>query len=120
MKNPDTKQQKAFEFSYNKPSLDWFDTINIKLKPEDYYYYKLERRYGRSWWLIGCNPVEEPNYHWEEKQIGEIGKNDLLKFIDWCKTNEGNLIIQIKVLDSTFNIFDEINNLLKIKEDLND
>ena len=116
MLNPDTKQKKAFEFSYNKPSLDWFDTINIKLKPEDYYYYKLERRFGPSWWVIGANPIQEPSYHWEYTQIGEIREHDLLKFIDWCKTDLGNLIIEITALGSNFDIFSDIKELLKLKE----
>lgn len=42
-----------FKFSYTQPSLDWFETINVEINPDDYYYFELQRRYGPDWWLIG-------------------------------------------------------------------
>lgn len=48
-----------FKFSYTQPSLDWFETINVEIKPDDYYYFKLQRRYGPDRWLIGQNPPPE-------------------------------------------------------------
>lgn len=52
-----------FKFSYTQPSLDWFETINVEIKPDDYYYFKLQRRYGPDWWLIGQNPPPQKILH---------------------------------------------------------
>ena len=41
-----------FKFSYTQPSLDWFETINVEIKPDDYYYFKLQRRYGPAGGLL--------------------------------------------------------------------
>lgn len=107
------RHKKPFNFSYTKPCLDWFDTVNVTLNYDDYYYYKLERRFGPSWWIIGCNTIEKPNYHWEEKEIGRINDYDLLRFIEWNKTKFGNKIVEIKVINGGFNIFDEVKKLIK-------
>jgi hypothetical protein len=58
------------------------------------------------------NPVEEPNYHWEEKQIGEIGLTDLSRFIEWAKSDYGNNIIEIKAISGAFDIFKEVARLI--------
>ena len=48
-----TKEKGLFEFSYTRPSLDWYEDINVKLSYNDYDYLMLERRYSPCWWLIG-------------------------------------------------------------------
>ena len=72
-----------FKFSYTQPSLDWFDTINVEIKPDDYYYFKLQRRYGPDWWLIGQNPPPENSTQreWSETELGRISCRDIAKLL---------------------------------------
>lgn len=105
--------KEVFRYEYSRPSSDWVDYESVEIKPDDYYYFKLERRFGPSWWLIGINPVEKPNYHWEEKQIGEIYGHDLFRFIQWAKSDRGSRIIEIKAISGEFNILDELSELLQ-------
>ena len=102
----------VFKFEYTKPALDWFDIIEVEIKPDEYCYYRIERRFGPSWWLIGMNPVNEPEYHWKEKQIGSISEKDLARFIKWAETDIGSNIIEIKAISGSFNILKEIEKLL--------
>lgn len=110
------KDKKPFEFSYTMPLLDWFETIKVKINPEDYYYFRLERRFGPSWWLYGSNPVDEPNYHWEDTELGQLGFDDsddeVKRFIEWAKTGSGSRIIEIKTISGSFDIFKEIERVL--------
>ena len=105
--------KKAFEFDENKPCLDWFITERHIINDEDYTYFKLERRYGPSWWLIGMKTVDEPAYHWEETVIGRIFDGDLARFIEWAKTTYGNRIVNINVLSGSFDIFAEVGKLIE-------
>ena len=101
----------VFKFSYTQPSLDWFKTINVEIKPNDYQYFCLQRRYGQDWWLIGENQSPK-NYKWEEKEIGRISTYDIARFIKWAKVDGGgSKIIEISVINGTFDIFDEIEEL---------
>lgn len=110
------KDKKPFEFSYTVPLLDWFEVIKVKINPEDYYYFKLERRYGPSWFLIGGNPIDKPNYHWEYKELGQLGiygsNSEVQRFIEWAKTGKGSRIVEIRTISGSFDIFKEIEKLL--------
>lgn len=105
--------KEPFSFQYTVPSLDWFETISVTIKPDDYYYFSIERRFGPSWWIIGSNPINEPTYHWEEKEIGRIDDRDLLRFIAWAKNDSGSKITEVKAICGSFNILEEISELLK-------
>lgn len=107
------RMKEPFVYQYTRPSLDWFEYVNVEIKPDDYYYFRLERRFGPSWWLIGMNPKEEPRYHWEDTQIGEISHYDLKRFMKWAKTDKGSKLIAIKTICGSFDIFEEIAELLK-------
>jgi hypothetical protein len=107
------KQKEPFKFSYNRPSLDWFETINVTIEENDYYYYRLERRYGPTWWLIGMYPPKDNSYEWVNAQLGEIRKSDLLRFIEWAKKDDGSRVIEIKVISGDFDIFEELKELIK-------
>jgi hypothetical protein len=109
----DRKTKEPFQYQYTRPCLDWFEYVDVKIRPKDYYYFKLERRFGPSWWIIGMNTVEEPNYHWEEKQIGEIDERDLQRFIEWAKDDVGSKIIEIHMICSSFDIFEEVGKIIK-------
>lgn len=104
-----------FKFSYTQPSLDWFETINVEIKPDDYCYFKLQRRYGPDWWLIGQNPPPKnsTNYEWSETDIGRISPRDIARFIEWARIDSGgNKIVEISVISGTFDIFSEIEDIV--------
>ena len=104
--------KKAFEFDEWKPCLDWYTVEHHIIHDEDFIYFKLDRRYGPSWWLIGMKTVDEPTYHWEETTIGEINDGDLARFIEWATTSNGSRIVNINMLSGSFNIFAEVGELL--------
>lgn len=105
------KDKKSFEFTSIVPCLDWYDEVHHTIKENDYTYFKLDRRYGPSWWLYGMKIVEKPHYHWEETEIGEIRDGDLHRFIEWAKTEYGNRIIDIHMLSGAFDIFNVVGEL---------
>lgn len=80
-----------FKFSYTQPSLDWFETINVEIKPDDYYYFKLQRRYDPDWWLIGQNPPPKNStrLEWSETALGRISCRDIAKFVEWARIDGG-------------------------------
>lgn len=104
--------REAFIFQSVEPCLDWFSYKKHEIKEEDYTYFKLNRRYGPSWWLYGMKTVDEPTYHWEETEIGEISNADLSRFIEWAKTEHGSRIVKVDMISSSFDVFAEIGNLL--------
>ena len=104
-----------FKFSYTQPSLDWFETINVEIKPDDYYYFTLRRRYGPDWWLIGQNPPPKnsTNYEWSETSIGRISICDIARFIAWARIEGGgSKIVEISAISGSFDLLQEINGLL--------
>lgn len=104
--------KEPFSFSYTEPFSDWYRTIDVVIQPDDYYYFKIERRLGSSWWLIGSNPKDKPKYHWEENQIGEISEPNLRRFIEWAKDGKGSRIIEFKAVSSDYDIIEEITRVL--------
>lgn len=105
--------KEPFKYQCTRPCLDWFEFVTVEIKSDDYYYFKLERRHGPSWWIIGMKTVEEPNHHWEETQIGEIDESSLLSFIKWAEDERGSKIIEIHAISGSFNIFKDVEKLLK-------
>ena len=104
-----------FKFSYTQPSLDWFETINVEIKPDDYYYFKLQRRYGPDWWLIGQNPPPENStrYEWSETALGRISCRDIAKFVEWARIDGGgSKIVEISTISGSFDLLREIKVLL--------
>lgn len=105
-----TKKEK-FIFIWTRPCLDWFEQKTIELEEGSYVYYKIQRRFGPSWWIIGINFVGEHKYHREETQIGEINTCDLKRFMYWCKIDGGSKIIEISAIGGNFDIIEEIKKL---------
>lgn len=107
-------EKEPFKYTYTRPSLDWYENVDVEIKWDDHYYFKLSRRFGPSWWLIGTSPVEEPRYHWEETSIGEISITDLRRFIEWAKDEHGgSRITGVNAICGSFDILKEITELLK-------
>jgi|GEM_PF-6890471 len=71
-----SKLKKPFQFTYTKPSLDWYEDVNVLIAYGEYNYLALELRYGGSWWVIGKKYIKDID-KWVSEQIGEIRKNDI-------------------------------------------
>ena len=111
---PKIEQKEPFVFTDIKPCLDWFTMEKVTINPDDYTYFRLNRRYGPSWWIYGMKTVETPDYHWEETELGEICEADLMRFIEWAKYKDGgSRIVKINMISGSFNIFDELSKLQK-------
>ena len=111
------KKKEPFKFEYTMPSLDWYEIIKVEIKPEDYVYFKLERRYGPTWWLIGTNPPAEnaKDYRWTEKEIGRIENSDIARFVEWAKLDYGgSRIVEIHAISGSFDILREAEKLLEL------
>lgn len=110
------KEIAPFKFEYTEPCLDWYTVKKVEIQPYDYYYFKLERRYSRSWWIVGMYPIHDPDYQWKEVTLGEIDKADLKKFIKWAEDikNKGSCLIEIKAISADFNIIKEIKKVLGV------
>lgn len=104
-----------FKFSYTQPSLDWFETINVEINPDDYYYFELQRRYGPNWWLIGKNPPIENSTRreWSETALGRISCRDIAKFVEWARIDGGgSRIVGISAISGSVDLLHEIKALL--------
>lgn len=112
-----TKEKGVFEFSYTQPSLDWYETINVKLSYNDYNYLSLERRFGPCWWLTG----QKYNKHlerWEKVDIGRIENHDIKRLIEWCryKTKDNrtiSILEEVRGINGDLNAIDEFIELIK-------
>ena len=108
-----------FYFEYTVPSLDWYETERVTIKPKEYSYFAIQRRYGGTWWLKGIKFENNP-YRKEEKELGQLTPYYLVRFIKWCENDDyikgrtGSDLIGINMLCGEFNIIDEIKELLKL------
>lgn len=104
-----------FKFSYTQPSLDWFETINVEINPDDYYYFELHRRYSPDWWLIGKNPPPKNStrHEWSETALGRLSCRDIAKFVEWARIDGGgSKIVGISAISGSFDLLHEIKALL--------
>lgn len=109
--------KEPFKFEYIVPSLDWYETIKVEIKPKDYCYFRLERRYGPTWWLIGKNPPAENaiDYRWTEETIGKISEHDIARFVEWAKSDYGgSQLVGISAISGSFDILREVEKLLSV------
>lgn len=113
-------QKEPFRFEYTKPSLDWYDIVKVEIKPGDYALFKLELRFGKSWWLVGMNPPKsdyKPSYLWDETDIGRIDNYDIIRFIKWAECGyHGSKLCEIKAISSSLNIVNEVAKLVNKME----
>lgn len=102
-----SKVKTPFKFTYTKPSLDWYADVNVSIAYDKYNYLILERRYGDSWWLLGCKYIEDKD-KWVEEQIGEIGKKDIPRLVEWAEYTDGfghqvSILNEIRTIDGCLN-----------------
>ncbi len=115
-------QREPFRFEYTKPSLDWYEIVKVEIQPGDYALFKLELRFGNSWWLVGMNPPKsdyKPSYLWDETDIGEVGTRDIIRFIKWAECGfqgRGSKLCEIRAISSSLNIVNNVAELVRVME----
>lgn len=99
-----------FVFEYTMPSLDWYEIIKVEIKPEDFYYFGLELRYGGDWWLIGMNPPDSnlATDKWAEKCLGRLTRRDAARFVVWA----GRKLTCIKAISGALDLVNETEKLI--------
>ena len=108
-------EKEPFNFSYTEPTLDWYRDVHVEIKWEDYLYFKVERRFGPSWWLIGYQK-EDGRFEHRAVTLGSMNEGCLRKFIKWCEfpdaTNRTcSKLIEISAISTGFNLMQEIEKL---------
>ena len=105
-----------FKFEYTMPSLDWYETIEKTVAPDDYDYFELQLRYGLAWWLIGHKVDDEWDDH--EKDIGRLSKIDATRFIKWagCETF-GSKVCRFSSVSTGLDLVGEISKLMEEMKD---
>lgn len=109
------RKKKPFEFTYTKPSLDWYEDVNISITYDEYNYLILERRYGGSWWVIGKKHIEDKD-KWVSEQIGEIREWDIPRLVEWAEyTNRfGHQVSILKEVGTIDGCLNPIREFLRI------
>ena len=79
-----SKVKHPFKFTYTKPSLDWYEDVEVSITYDKYSYLTLEKRYGDSWWLIGKKYIKDED-KWVQEQIGEIRNEYIPKLVKWAE-----------------------------------
>ena len=105
-----SKVKQPFTFKYTKPSLDWYEYVNVSFTYDKYNYLVLELRYGGSWWLIGKKYIKDAD-KWVSEDIGKIYKPDIPRLVEWAEYDQRSILIEIRALDGCLN---PISEFLKI------
>jgi len=109
------KVKEPFKFSYTKPSLDWYEFVDVSIAYDEYNYLTLEARYGGTWWVVGKKYIED-KLDWEYKQIGRIEERDIPRLVKWAEyTNrfghQVSILNEVRAIDGCLN---PIREFLKI------
>lgn len=102
-----SKVKKPFEFTYTKPSLDWYENVNVSITFDKYNYLAIERRFGGSWWLLGHKYINDKD-KWIYEEIGEIRESDIPRLVEWAEyTNrfghQVSILTGIRTIDGCLN-----------------
>lgn len=102
-----SKIKKPFEFTYTKPSLDWYENVNVSITYDEYNYLAIERRFGGWWWLIGKKYIKDKD-KWVNEEIGEISARDIPRLVEWAEyTNrfghQVSILTEIRTIDGGLN-----------------
>lgn len=110
-----SKANNPFEFSYTRPSLDWYEVVNVSITYDAYDYLTLERRYGGMWWVKGKKYIEDKN-KWVSEEIGEIREEDIPRLVEWAEYTDRfghqvSILREVRAIDGCLN---PIREFLKI------
>ena len=108
-----------FCFSYTSPSLDWYIVKDVEIEWNDYLYFKIQYRFGKSYWLMGYKE-KDGRIEREEVEIGELTRGFLGKFVKWCEYDDGyrtcSKLIGISVISTGMNILGVVSEIQKAAE----
>lgn len=111
--------KEPFRFYYNVPSLDWYITENVEIKWDEYLYFKIQYRFGQTYWLMGYKE-KDGRFEREEVEIGQLARGFLGKFVKWCEYYDGyrtcSKLIGISVISTEMNIIKVFNEIQKAAE----
>lgn len=111
---PPKKDNEPFLYSYIDASSGHCNNIFGLIRPDEYTCFRLERRFGLTWWLVGLKLTDDDKgQYWTEEQICELRGQNLYKFIEWAKSPWGSKITEVKALSTEFNIIDDICDLVR-------
>lgn len=110
-----SKIKGPFKFTYAKPSLDWYEDVNVSISYDKYNYLVLEKRYGNSWWLIGVKYIKSKD-KWISEQIGNIREKDIPRLVEWAEYTDkfGHQISILNEIRTTDGCLNPIRGFLKI------
>lgn len=110
------ENKEPFRFSYTAPSLDWYNIEDVEIKWEEYLYFKIQYRFGDTYWLMGYKE-KDGRIEREEVEIGRLSKELLGKFVNWCEFDDGyricSKLIGVSVISTGMNILDVFGEITK-------
>lgn len=114
-----------FRFEYTRPSYDWYTLHVVEIKPDDFYYFELELRYGNTWWLIGKNPPDfaSNDFTWDKRCLGRLTRHDAARFVVWARDaafDIRNKLVGISAISGNLDVVEEIEALLIEVREAND
>lgn len=108
--------KKPFRFYYTVPSLDWYGVEKVEIEWEEYLYFKIQYRFGQTYWLMGYKE-KDGRMKREEVEIGRLSRGFLGEFVKWCEFNDGyrtcSKLIGISVISTGMNILDVFGEIQK-------
>lgn len=111
--------KEPFRFCYNVPSLDWYETENVEIEWDEYLYFKIQYRFGQTYWLMGYKE-KDGRFEREEVEIGQLTKLYLGKFVKWCEFDDGyricSKLIGVSVISTGMNILKVFEEIQKAAE----
>lgn len=113
------ENKEPFSFCYNVPSLDWYETKNVEIEWDEYLYFKIQYRFGQTYWLMGYKK-KDGRIERKEVEIGEITRGFLGKFVKWCEYDDGyrtcSKLIGVSVISTGMNILAVVSEIQKAVE----
>ena len=112
-----SKVKHPFQFTYTKPSLDWYENVKVSITYDQYNYLILEKRYGDAWWLIGQKYIKDKD-KWIYEEIGEIGGEYIPKLVEWAEyTNryghQVSILSEVRAIDGCLNPIREFLEIMR-------
>ena len=111
------KTKEPFVFEYTEPSLDWYTTVHVEIKWDEYLYFKIQYRFGGTYWLMGYKE-KNGRFEREEVTIGQLRRYDLGKFVECCEFDNGksSKLIGVSVISTGMNIRKIMGEIFDLQE----
>lgn len=111
------QNKEPFLLEYTAPLLDWYTTVRVEIKWDEYHYFKIQYRFGSTYWLMGYKE-KDGRFEREEVTIGRIYRSDLGKFIKWCEYDDGrsSKLIGVSVISTGMNITKIMKEIISLSD----